>query len=260
MRIYICFVLFCFITIGTYSQIKDTITVTPKTLNTKMIKPGEHQYLVYFKDNKDGNRKNFEFWTRKIAINEKGDQKTIEIVQTWENNDTIFHKATSICDFKSFQPLFQQNWWKRNNQVYSNKFDFQKRLAIAQDRELKLDTTEKGGKILKAFEATNNTFFLNWHIDLEVFSTLPLKDKTAYKINFYNPGFPNEPQTVIYTVVGSGYLKDYNNQDVECWLLTHSGEGFNSLFYISKKTQEVLKLEQEYSGKYRYKIKLGFSS
>jgi hypothetical protein len=32
------------------------------------------------------------------------------------------------------------------------------------------------------------------------------------------------------------------------------------VFYISKKTREVLKLEQEFAGRYRYKIKMAFSN
>jgi hypothetical protein len=42
--------------------------------------------------------------------------------------------------------------------------------------------------------------------------------------------------------------------------LVHEEKGNKEVYWISKKTKEVLKLEQEINGRfYRYKIKLGFS-
>jgi len=47
---------------------------------------------------------------------------------------------------------------------------------------------------------------------------------------------------------------------VDCWLLSHDSPGNKELFWISKKTREVLKMEQVINGTmYRYKIRLGFA-
>ena len=60
--------------------------------------------------------------------------------------------------------------------------------------------------------------------------------------------------------MGSGELVGYNDQKIDCWLMSHEERGNKEIFWISKKTREVLKLEQEINGSlYRYKIKLGFS-
>jgi predicted mannosyl-3-phosphoglycerate phosphatase (HAD superfamily) len=64
----------------------------------------------------------------------------------------------------------------------------------------------------------------------------------------------------MYTVTGSASLTGYDNQQIDCWIMEHTDKGNKEIFWISKKTKEVLKLEQEVNGKlYRYKIKFGFS-
>jgi hypothetical protein len=104
-----------------------------------------------------------------------------------------------------------------------------------------------------------NQYTLNWHLDLEVFPVLPYKEGVTFLIPFYDPGFP-APKNQAYTVEGSAELEGYNNQKIDCWLLTHEVRGQKATFWISKKTKEVLKLEEQIgNGRWRYKIKLGFS-
>jgi hypothetical protein len=62
----------------------------------------------------------------------------------------------------------------------------------------------------------------------------------------------NDTVTIDASKVNTAVLKP-------CWLLSHEGTNNKEVFWISKKTNEVLKLEQEFGGRYRYKIKLGFS-
>ncbi len=49
-------------------------------------------------------------------------------------------------------------------------------------------------------------------------------------------------------------------EDINRLMINHEKKDNKEVFWISKKTSEVLKLEQEISGRlYQYKIKLGFS-
>jgi hypothetical protein len=92
-----------------------------------------------------------------------------------------------------------------------------------------------------------------------MFPLLPYKEGAVFKINFYDPGF-EAPKNRYYSVIGSAMLTGYDKQPIECWLLSHGSlPSSYQVFWISKKTFEVLKLEEEYGGKFRYKIKLGFS-
>jgi hypothetical protein len=124
------------------------------------------------------------------------------------------------------------------------------------------DTLTANKRRRLAFEKATTQYHLDWHLDLEVFPILPYKDKTTFAINFYDPGFP-EPKLVYYTVTGSGTLMGFDGQTIDCWLLEHADNDRSKnheVFYISKKTKEVLQLEQEFGGRFRYKIKLPFSN
>ena len=240
-------------------QALDTLFVKSSDVNTGMLKPGIHRYLVYFKNGKDSNRVNYQLWSREIGFTDHQGGKAISIKQEWEDNKNVVHKVTSISDRKTFKPLYHETWWKNRG---SGSFDFLTRKATFMEKPLtQADTGRLSKAIFSGFNnALNQDYFLNWHLDLEVFSTLPYEDKRTFVINFYDPGTASAPQKVSYTVSGSAVLQGYNDQTVDCWLLTHSSAGNNETFWISKKTREVLKLEQEFNGRYRYKIKLGFSS
>lgn len=89
---------------------------------------------------------------------------------------------------------------------------------------------------------------------------MPYKTGVTFIIPFYDPGTASNFQKVAYTVTGSAALIGYDDKKIDCWLLVHESKGNKEVFWISKKTKEVLKLEQEIGGKaYRFKIKLGFS-
>jgi hypothetical protein len=243
--------------IGTRAQKADTILIDAARVNTKVLKEGVHRYLVYFKMGKDTNRTHTQFWTRVIEHSNYNSKDAIVVTQIWEDKDTIVHKVKSICDARSFQPLYHESWWKQRG---SGSYDFLSKAAVFNNQILSdADTAKTRKNAWTAFKDSWDKYILNWHLDLEVFPILPYKKGVTFLVPFYDPGF-SAPKNVAYTVVGSDMLLGYDDQKIECWLLRHEEKGNIEVFWISKKTREVLKLEQEVNGKlYRYKIKLGFS-
>jgi len=236
---------------------KDTIVLNSKNINIRALMPGVNRYLVYFKNGKDSSRIKYQFWTRKVDFISYRGRKAISIQQEWEDNDTVFHTVSSICDGQTFAPLYQETWWKPAGAF---SFDFIEQRAVVQNKPLSAtDTSAARKKVLSAFIAATSQEVFNWHLDLEVFALLPFKENTTYAINFYDPGLA-APQVQYYTIAGSGMLNGYDNRSIECWLLTHGAGSNSETFWISKKTKEVLKLEQAFNGKYRYKVKLPFAS
>ena len=45
-----------------YSQQTDTVIIDATKVNTRVLNPGVHRYLVYFKNGKDSSRKNYQLW------------------------------------------------------------------------------------------------------------------------------------------------------------------------------------------------------
>jgi hypothetical protein len=246
----------------------DTIQIDASKVNPSVLKEGTHRYLVYFKMGKDSNRIMTQFWTRAIKRVDYNGVPAFEISQEWEDKDSIMHIVKSISDAKTMQPLYHKTWWKvqasRNSTVKTVNetiVDFTNKTVNYNNHLLSdADTAKQAKAIWQAYKSSINQYALNWHLDLETFPILPYKTGVTFMVPFYDPGTGSPHQKVAYTVVGSDQLTGFDNQKIDCWLLKHETKGNIETFWISKKTKEVLKLEQEMNGRlYRYKIKLGFS-
>ena len=239
-----------------FAQKTDTVTIDASKVNTNVLKAGTYRYLVYFKMGKDSSRKNYQIWSRTIDFVTYKGNPAISVTQEWENNDTITHKVYSVSERKSFAPLYHESWWRGRG---TTKFDLITKQGYWKDSLLTFADTARFKKMMySAFVKAQEHYVLNWHLDLEVFPILPYKEGTTFKINFYDPG-SSAPAYQAYTVTGSAILTGYNDQKIDCWLLKHTFANNTEVFWISKATREVLKLEQEFGGRYRYKIKMGFS-
>lgn len=257
-----------FITSSVIAQKTDTIQVKAAQLQTNVLREGVHRYLVYFKMQKDGVRTQTQFWTRTIKRTNYSGIPSIEITQSWEDKDSIMHIVQSISDSKTMQPLYHKTWWKvqasRNaavKTVNETTVDFLNNTVNYNGNLLSdADTAKQTKPIWAGYKSSLDQYFLNWHLDLETFPLLPYKDGVTFVIPFYDPGTASDFQKVAYTVTGSAELMGYNDQKIDCWLLKHTEKGNEEIYWISKRTKEVLKMEQIINGTfYRYKIKLGFS-
>lgn len=240
------------------AQKSDTIYIKPENINTRVLIQGTHRWLVYFKMGVDSPRKMFNIWSRNIERKQYNGKDAIAVKQEWEDNDSIMHTTLSIADAKDFHTLYHESWWKQRG---STKFNFLSGEASINDKPLTAsDTAMRAKTIRQAFDSALNQYTLNWHLDLEVFPLLPYKANRTFMINFYDPG-SSKPKWVAYTVTGSGKLPGLDGKEADCWLLEHSDPSFNNkeVFWVSKQTKEVLKLEQQFGKRFRYKIKLPFS-
>jgi hypothetical protein len=121
-------------------QKTDTVIMDAKKVNTSILKPGVHRYLIYFKNGRDSSRKNYQIWTRTIDFLKYEGRDAISITQVWEDNDSILHKVYSINDRKTFRPLFHDSWWRKSG---STKFDFITKKAFLKEEELSDADTAK---------------------------------------------------------------------------------------------------------------------
>ncbi len=240
------------------SQKMDTVKIDGSNVNTAHLIPGTHRYLVYFKLSKNATRTLPQFWTRTIERSTENGKQLLMITQEWEDNDTIVHSTKSICDATTMQTLFHKTWWKGRGAAEAN---FSKNELLYNDVVVTAaDTAAYLKRIYNAFQSAQGRYSLNWHLDLEVFPLLPYREGVTFLIPFYDPGITSPLADVAYTVSGSAVLTGYDQHPVDCWLLTHETKGNKEVFWISKKTREVLKLEQEFGKESaRYKIKLPFS-
>lgn len=251
-----------------FGQNSDTIRIKPQDLNAKVLREGTHRYLVYFKMGENGTRIQTQFWTRTIKKSEYNGKSVIEINQEWEDKDSILHVVKSISDGVTMEPFYHETWWK----VQASRESTEKTVRLTTVDFLNNTVTHNGvllndsitdkqpAAIWAGYKSSIGQFHLNWHLDLETFPILPYRNGVTFLIPFYDPGTASGLKEVAYTVTGSKELIGYDDQKIDCWILVHESKGNKEVFWISKKTKEVLKLEQQINGTmYRYKLKFGFS-
>lgn len=235
------------------AQSPDTLFITPQNINTNALIEGKHEWLVFVQP-KNESRKRFGLWQRTIEFSNYQDKDAIVIRQVWEDNDSIVHTAETILSREDFSTLYQKSWTKGQGDA---SFDFQKKEAIVNGSRLwPTDTARNNRRIFGAFQKALTQYFLNWHLDLEVFASLPYRENRIFAINFYDPGF-NQPKVVYYAVKSSSKLKSHDGTEIDCWLMNVEQSTSSQTFWVSKKTHEVLKMVATQPGQTRFKIKLG---
>lgn len=251
MKSFSFLLLFSFLFTGSFSssaQKRDTITITSKNLDHKAVKFGEVSYLVFNKKSIDAPATGLYISNISVAPIKINNQTAIAISQKWDARDTVAHTAYTVLSSVDFSTLLHETWWIRL--PYKSKFDFVSKQVSCKGAIS--DSTS--AKIKEAFNESFEHYNLNWHSDLFIFTLLPYRANTSFKINFYDPGF-GKPQDVIYNVTGSEKLKTYTGI-IDCWVMELNKGADYQKFWIDKKEKVVIKEEDFFSGKYRYKIKL----
>jgi hypothetical protein len=224
----------------------DTIHLATQDLITTNLKAGVHQYLVYYGNAKKKKLAGSSIWNRKVDFKQWNGEEVIEIEQQWYGSDTTFNRYVySISRKKDFSPIYHTT--KSKNGVEA--FNFSGRQVVGSDsvennlkKDLKVDTDPS---------------MLNWELDLEVFSTLPFKKEgQRFIINFYHPGGRTNPAYYEYAVVGSEKIKLADDKETDCWKLKIDYTPSSSaIFWVGKKSREVLKMRETFGAGYRYKVK-----
>lgn len=242
----------------------DTIRVEPGTLELKNLQSGDISYLQFGKKTKDGPATRVSLIKFNVARTEYQGKPAIAVKQQWEM-DTVVHKCYTVFDAENFSTLLHDTYWKRLG--YTIKLDFETRQVVYTSVNNKSNAPDSvKSAALKDFNDSFKKFNLNWHADVLIYSLLPYKESRVFIINYYDPGFEKSTE-VAYTVTGSDFLTGGNGEKIDCWVLNNytdnnaPDKGYER-FWISKKTHEVLKLENDFGGGrgFRYKLKLGIAA
>nr|WP_298994928.1 hypothetical protein [uncultured Allomuricauda sp.] len=222
----------------------DTLKVDYGSLRMGNLHEGKSVYLVYTERN--GVLLDNSIWERELRVEEGSDGK-IHITQKWKNQDpkkgrTIY----SVSDYKTFRPIYH---YTKNGEVGIEAFDFQVNQIVGSDSIA--NNTKKGFKL-----ATENTP-LNWELDLEILQTLPYGTSQYFAINFYHPGGNQSPKYYLYEVIGETDFKTASGLTIPCrQLKIEYGTKNSAVFWISKNTNQVIRMEEVHGPFKRYKFLL----
>jgi len=241
----------------------DTIMVKAADLHMNQLQTGNFGYLQYSKKNKESAPTRVTYISFNVKQEPYHNKPAIEVLQQWDT-DTTKHRCFTIFDAGTFSTCLQETYWKALG--YSMKFDFEsKKVEFINVNNKAAIPDSVRQPVINDFEQSFTRYNLNWHADMIIYSLLNYRPGRTFVINYYDPGF-GKAEDVMYTVTGDDILTDHNGRKIDCWVLNHFNvnqlpeKGYER-FWICKKSNEVLKME-DYGGAghgYRYKIKLGLS-
>lgn len=230
------------------SQNTDTIHAGDGQLNLARLPKGTQCYLVYIKT-AEGKKRNIWLWERTVTREKWHDSDAIVVRQQWTTSDTGFNQreVLSVVDPVTFTPTYHST---QNPKTGGEVYNLYAPEFLAVDPIA--DAVRKKNKVYPIVTTHN------WELDLETFPLLPLQEGKTFVISFYHPGSKTLPAWYSYTVTGSERIATVNGEWADCFkLYTEYGNNRgNSIWWLSKKTHEVLKMEEHFGSITRYKIKL----
>lgn len=237
----------CLLMVSSVAAQADSVDQHHHPLNTRFLKPGVKQYLVYFQSPAHPNKLSVSLWVREIEKSSRNNEPVFRITQHWYSEDTArYMRFSSINSAADFSPVYHAEI--RGNTLKAYNWSS---TGIAGENT----PDNKAADFKLDFDQPN----YNWHLDIETFEMLPLSAGKTFLINFYDAGL-DPPKYVAYKVTGSDVLQTLNGQQVDCWKLFTEGESprghYTQTFWISKSGHEFLKEEDSFGGIYRYKVKL----
>ena len=241
----------------TSGQISATFSFGKNDLRITNLHLGNSTYLIYFKKKSDGPAERMTIARINVESTVVKGRKVFVITQQWESGDEVVHTSKTLHDANDFSTVFHETWWKRLG--YTATFDFtEKRVSFKGPIE-----DSKRAQVVQDFDESFETYNLCWHNDLIIFPLLPYRDGRTFVIRFYDPGF-GKSQNASYHVTGTESLIGSDGNRIDCWVMEHkfeipSGGNGTTLFWISKRTHEVLKEEDQTPDGYRYKFKIAIS-
>ncbi|MBI3219270.1 MAG: hypothetical protein HYZ44_07140 [Bacteroidetes bacterium] len=232
------------VSLEAYAQV-DTLRSIPEKWITQSLRQETAQYLVFFQNKKKPKQAGTFIWSRQLKVK----NNTIEVEQKWYSSDsTSYRYVYSLVDRKTFLPIYHKTIMQRSG---IEAFDF---------TEQKIKGSDSVANNTKATFELAASKTLNWELDLETFSLLDLKPGKRFAINFYHPGGRTGPAFYEYKVTGDEKVHTYEDKVVDCWKLRIDySDKYYAIFYISKKSKEVIKMEEDFGAGVRYKVKLPFA-
>lgn len=227
------------------AQKTDTLDLRSNKLIVSNLNIGTKDYLVYFVTPK-GKTGNLWLWKRTVQKANRNGQEVLEFTQHWSSSDTTnFRHLYSISSASDFKPIYHF----RQTGPKKEAFNFSEEKITGAD--------SVADNLIKDLSVTSKVLPYNWELDLEVFQTLPYKTGKQFAINFYHPGGRTGATYYLYKVIGEEKIAGSNAQTIDCWKLKIDYTTSSwATFWISKKSKEVIKMQEFFNGNYRYKVLL----
>jgi hypothetical protein len=226
----------------------DTVNTTTHILKTSILKEGKSSYAVYFEDSLGNRITSADIWDRTIHFSTNADGMSIYNFEwNWYRKDTMIAHVVATGERTTLRP-------------FTHKADYSRRVPLSFAFANNIVTVSPDARHTaadSAFRVQLDPPAFEFPMDLEIFPLLPFK-KTGqqFAIAFYEPGTKKADYYKL-TVTAKEALVLPGGPQVPCWVLRIDyAPGSYASFWITDQSREVVKMQEFYKGKYRYKVKL----
>ncbi|MBN8642923.1 MAG: hypothetical protein J0L86_14010 [Flavobacteriales bacterium] len=240
---------------ATIAQINiDTINSQNYKLDTSLLKDANNTYLVYFTDSTKTKKMGADnIWERSIKKEKYQNNDSFKFDWKWISNDEIIKQTSNRCDGKTLAPIshFSINKTPNNSEIKAYKFE---------NGFMIKDKNEINNSVSDDFKLKMNIPVLNWELDIETYSLLPIKKVgQIFEISFFDVN-QSQPKYQRYEVIGEDSLEISGSKKLACWLLKINYDEKNSaIYWLTKEKNEMMKCEEKVAMKkgyiYCFKIK-----
>lgn len=234
---------------ATWSQAQiDTLNTRTADLITAALKEGKASYAVFFEDSLGNRLGSADIWDRRLSFaTDASGQSIFQFDWRWWRKDTLIATVQTTGLRSTLQPLTHKASY-RSRGDFSYRFENNTVTIPAEARKTAKDS---------AFNVVLDPPAFAFPMDLETFPLLPFKKVgQQFSIAFYEPGSPKAAYYPL-TVTGKEDLPLPGAQKATCWTLRIDyAAGSYATFWITDKTKEVLKMQEYFRGRYRYKVRL----
>lgn len=222
----------------------DTINTITLKVNKDTFHESKTTYAVFWKDSIGNHIGGAEIWERSIR---KINTDAYQFDWKWHKKDTLYAHIVTTGELASMKPnMHYADYFKQGNFTFSFNNNTVSIPEFAQTKEQH-----------KKFKVLLNPPAFVFSMDLEILPLLPFtKIGQTFALAFYEPGAAHSAYYKV-TVINKEELALHGNKKINCWLLRIDyAPNMFATFWISDKPREVIKMEEYYQGKYRYKKKL----
>jgi hypothetical protein len=247
MKTFFLFLTGLLLALGSAAQ-ADTINPQSAKLRAGALKEGKASYAIYFEDSLHRRLSSADIWDRSIRFTTSPEGREVfEFEWTAWRKDTLVSKVWTTGDRKTLAPL-------------THRADYRARGTFSYLFTGDVVTVPESSRLTardSAFSVTMSPAAFAFPMDLELFPLLPFKKAgQQFAMAYYEPGSPKSAYYNL-TVTGRETLPLAGGASVDCWTLRIDYRPNSyATFWITDKTREVVKMQEYFSGRYRYKVRL----
>lgn len=233
---------------------REIINADNGKLLVSELREGTSDYLVYFTDSLKTKRSNGDLWRRTTKFRKLNSKEVAEFTWLTMTEGRKFREVTNLVDRKTMAPIFHKTVYHETGIAELDAFAGVRAFDYKKDRMVASDSIANN-KMKGNPPILLDIPIISWEQDLETYRILPIRHVgQVFDVAFFDP---NEKKATYhtYTVAGKEMLKLNDDTKVNCWMLiTEYPNNAYSKFWLSEKSKQVLKMEEFFNGRYRFKV------